>query len=347
MKKKIDIWFDFSNPPHVNLFLPILKHIERRGLSCHSTAREFVETTGLLDKNGVEYSIYGRHGGKNRILKALSLIKRNYLLYTNLPDFRFSISSSFEAPEISWLKKRPAIVFDDNEIAPNWLYAKFARFVIAPSVIDIKAWEKNGINRKKVLQYKGFKEDIYIADYEPDKYFMEHLPFSKFVTIRPENLFAAYVPKNSKTIVPELINTLTLEGYNILYLPRYEKDREYVNEQPNIFIPDKPLSGLDVCYYSDAVLTGAGTFSREAAILGTPAVSFFTGNQFLAVDKKMFEEGMIFHSRNVKKIVNYLKNNPKRERVMDITRSKAVQNEVFTILDKIIIQSAYPVGSKQ
>ena len=42
-----------------------------------------------------------------------------------------------------------------------------------------------------------------------------------------------------------------------------------------IFVPEGPLNGLDVCY-SDAVLTGAGTFAREAAILGTPAISFFT-----------------------------------------------------------------------
>lgn len=334
-----DIWFDFSNPPHVNLFLPVLKHFENKGMKVFSTAREFVETTGLLDKYKIEYRTFGSHGGKNRFLKSYNLLKRNYLLYRHIPDFRFSISSSFEAPEISWIKRRPAIIFDDNEIAPNWLYAKFVRFVIAPSIIDIADWERSGINRKKVIPYNGFKEDIYVADYEPDREFLNNLPFKSFVTVRPENLFAAYVPKNSKSIVPELVEALTLEGYNILYLPRYEIDRKYVSQSSNIYIPDKPLNGLDVCFYSDAVLTGAGTFSREAAILGTPAVSFFAGDQLLTVDRKMVNDGMAFHSRSVQELLSFIGKNPKIEKNLDLRRSKKVQTEVFNILDNIILKN--------
>ena len=49
------------------------------------------------------------------------------------------------------------------------------------------------------------------------------------------------------------------------------------------FHPEEPLNGLDVCYYSKSVLTGAGTFAREAAF-GYLAVSF-SRRKTLTVDK--------------------------------------------------------------
>ena len=92
--KKPKIWFDFSNPPHVNLFLPLLKHFEKKGIKTHSTARDFVETKGLLNKYQIQFQLFGRHGGKNRFAKIYNLLKRNYKLYQHLPSFDFNISSS-------------------------------------------------------------------------------------------------------------------------------------------------------------------------------------------------------------------------------------------------------------
>lgn len=329
------IWFDFSNPPHVNLFRPIIQYFESQGITTFSTARNFVETTALLDKYSIKYRSFGSHGGKNRVVKLYNLIKRDLLLYKNIPDFRLSISSSFEAPEISWLKGNPSVVFDDNETAPNWLYAYFAKYVIAPSVIDKKDWVKNGISDKKVIPYNGFKEDIYIADYYPDPTFLGNLPFNSFVTVRPENLYASYVNKQAVTIVPELLNMLLREGYNILYLPRYGIDRSYAPSCKNIYIPEKPLNGLDVAEYSDILLTGAGTFAREAALLGTPSVSFFAGEKLLSVDKYMINKGLIFHSRNPQEILKFVNQNYSKKRIVKREKSKKVQTEVFNILFKI------------
>ena len=105
----------------------------------------------------------------------------------------------------------------------------------------------------------------------------------------------------------------------------------------NVFIPEKPLAGLDVCYYSKAMLTGAGTFAREAALLGTPAVSFFPGN-YLAVDKEMISRKWEFKSRNPDDIYNYVNSSKKRE--MNIERSKEVQNRVIQIIEKILIENS-------
>jgi uncharacterized protein len=100
-----------------------------------------------------------------------------------------------------------------------------------------------------------------------------------------------------------------------------------------VFIPKGPLKGLDVCYYSKAVLTGSGTFAREAACMGTPAVSFYP-EDLLAVDQKMVNENWMLHSRNPEEIVDYVLN--KKGRSSDLARSKRVQSEVFKIFEDIL-----------
>ena len=336
-KKRLKIWFDFSNPPHVNLFLPLLKHFENKGIETHSTARDFVETKGLLNKYNIKYQLFGKHGGKNRIAKIYNLVKRNIKLFQNIPEFDFNISSSFEAAQVSWLKRKPAIFFDDNEVAPNWVYSKFVKHVFIPIHIDRKLFIKDGIHDSKIIQYKGYKEHIYIADYQPDPNFMESIPFDSFITIRPENLKASYVPDKAQTIVPELINILVENGHNILYLPRYKDDHQYIKTHKQIYIPETPLNGLDVCYYSKAVLTGAGTFAREAALLGTPAISFFAGKKLLSVDQSMVESNLMHHSRDINEIIKILDHSKKKD--PQIEQSKIVQKEVITLLEGIILKN--------
>lgn len=328
------VWFDFSNPPHVNLFKPLLAHFSENEYHTFSTAREFVETIGLLKKYNIAFNTYGKHGGGNRLKKAYNLINRNLLLLRKIPDFDLSVSSSFEAPQVAWLKGRKSVVFDDNEIAPNWLYAKFATKVFYPSVIPKEGWNKVGIKDYKLQPYNGFKEDIYIADYTPDSTFLDQLPFANYVVVRPENILAAYVPKGRKSIVPQLVESLINQGMNVLYLPRYDFDRDYISNHPNIFIPEKPLNGLDVCYYADAVLTGAGTFAREAACLGVPSVSFFAGDDLLTVDKSMIQEKKMFFSRDTDEIIKHLLTTSKKQ--PDFKRSKAVKKEVIEKLTELL-----------
>jgi len=174
-------------------------------------------------------------------------------------------------------------------------------------VIDKKVFFKQGFLENKLYQYNGFKEDIYIADYQPDYRFLSEMPFDNYVLVRPENIQANYIRNgNVKSIAPELLKLLTQKGYNILYLPRYTFDREYAAGLKNIHIPPAPINGLDACYFADAVLTGAGTFAREAACLGVLAVFFYAGKELLTVDQAMTKKGWKFFSRDPEKIVNYL-----------------------------------------
>jgi uncharacterized protein len=293
-----------------------------------------VETTSLLKQNAIEFTEIGKHGGKSKVGKLLAFADREVKLLLKIPCFDISISSNYEAPQISWLRQKTSIVFEDNDISPNWLYSKFASFILCPEAINKQKMLSMGVDPKKLITYPGYKEDIYIAGYKFNPDFLRKIPFTDFVTVRPENLYATYVTKKAVSIVPELINKLSDKNFNILYLPRYQQDLAYITKQKNIFIPDSPLNGLDVCFYSKAVLTGAGTFSREASLMGKPAVSFFAGTTLLSVDKQLIKEGKVFFSRNADEIVEFISS---VESVpSNLNRSVEVQKEVFNKIDQLI-----------
>lgn len=327
------IWIDFDNTPHVNVLLPIIKRLEKDH-ELLFTARDVFETVPMLNHYEINPLVFGKHEGKNRIKKVYGLAARIIELVVKLPKFDIGISlGGNTTATISKFRRKPSIVFSDNDISFKTPAYKFGSYFIFPSYFDTSRLKKKyGVSNEQIFMFKGFKENIYIADYEPDPDFLKLLPFENFITIRPENLKASYVPIDSKTIVPELFERF--RNYNILFLPRYPEERKYAKGFDNIFIPDNPLRGLDVCYYTKAMLTGAGTFARESALLGTPSVSFFPGKIFLTVDIIMQQKGWEFRSRNVDEIFDYLKTAKKRPDEID--NSRFVLDEVMSIIYKIL-----------
>lgn len=339
MKKTI--WFDITNVPHVNFLLPIIRKYENE-MDMVFTVRDFAETKNLFEKRiGRPYICVGQHQGGSKLKKLMSLFKRIMTLYKELPhfDIKISVGGDSSSP-IAWSKRKLTITFDDNETSPNWMYAPFTDLAFWPKVIDKKRLNKQFF-RKNLYQYNGYKEDFYLANYEPDPTFLSKLPFEHYVVVRPENIKASYV-EGRHSIVPELLKALDAQGYNILFLPRYESDRDYAEGIKNIYIPAEAVNGMDACYYADAILTGAGTMAREAACLGVPSVSFFAGAHLLTVDQSLVDQGKMFFSRNVQEIMDYLNNSKTSffiERVGGITgleRCKQVQQEILDVLDQRI-----------
>jgi len=327
------IWIDFDNTPHVNVLLPIIKRLEKDH-ELILTSRDVFETVPMLEHYGINTMIIGTHKGKNRIKKVIGLFSRIIKLLLKVPkfDISFSLGGNTTAT-ISKLRRKPSMVFSDNDISFKVPAYRFGTDFIFPSYFDSsKLEEKYSINPSQMNKFNGFKEDIYIADYKPDPNFLETLPFKDFITIRPENLKASYVPLDSKSIVMDLFEKF--KTYNILFLPRYPEEKMYAEGYYNIFIPEKPLNGLDVCHYTTAMLTGAGTFAREAALLGKPSVSFFPGKVFLTVDKIMQGKGWEFKSRNVDDIYEYVQN--ATDKPNQIERSKLAQTELMIIIQKIL-----------
>jgi predicted glycosyltransferase len=285
----------------------------------------------------MKYQIIGKRVEGNSIKRILGFILRVISLYFKIPKYDISLNHcSVWSIYTSVLRFKKNITITDNEIdhIQNKHLLKHVKYLIVPDAIPKEILINDNMDQKRIYQYHGFKEDIYLADYIPDIEFLKNLPIKDFVTIRPEVLDTTYVPKGISSIVPELLKELKERKIEVLFLYRYEYDKEYAKGFSNVYIPTNALNGLDVCYYSDAVLTGSGTLAREAACMGTPAVSFFPGTQLLAVDQKLIENGWLFHSRNSKKIIKYIDRSKKR--TLELNRSKKVKKELIGILRNII-----------
>ena len=322
------LWFDITNTPHVHFLAPI---IERYSSTSRIlvTVRDYSESVDLARRKFSELPILvGKHGGSSRIMKLAALVRRLHSLSRKVNNFDFALScGGFEACVVARLQRKVAIAFDDNDISPNWMYSHFADHAFFPESVRPSTLLSQGFKSQNMHQYDGYKEDIYIANYQPDESFLSTLPFCDYVVVRPENYMANYLKTCVASIVPRLLYVLSERGYNVLYLPRTDSQRRYAYGLSNIYIPRRPVSGLDACYFSRAVISGAGSLTREAACLGKPAVSFFAGVKLLAVDKKMIGDGWLLHSRNPEEIVEYIGSVTARK--FDRTRSRKVQNGLF------------------
>lgn len=339
MKKKI--WFDITNVPHVNFFLPIIRKYEEE-FDIIFSLRDFAETKSLFEKRiDKPYIEVGQHKGGNKLRKIIGVVERIFLLNKQIPNFDIKISVGGDAScIIAKIRRKLSVTFDDNEKAPNWRYAPFSDLAFWPKVVPQQKLRKQFF-KKNLYQYNGYKEDFYLADYQPNPAFLEQLPFEHYVVVRPENIRANYV-EGRQSIVSELLKQLDAAGYNILFLPRYESDRDYAQGIKNIYMPKEAVNGLDACYYADAILTGAGTMAREAACLGVPSVSFFAGTHLLSVDQSLVDAGKMFFSRDVAQIMQYLEHAKdsffeyRAGGIAGLERCKQVQQEILDVLDQQI-----------
>ena len=340
MKDRITIWFDLTNVPHVNFLLPIIRRYENQ-CDMVFTIRDFAETKSLFEKRvGKPYILIGEHQGGNKLRKIWGVVERVFALNKKVPEFDVKISCGGDASNIvGKLRGKKTITFDDNEKAPNWRYAPFSDLAFWPKAVPTDKLRKQWF-KSNLYQYDGYKENFYLAEYVPNDVFVESLPFAPaadgkkhYVVVRPENIRANYV-EGKTSIVPELLCELEKKGTNILFLPRYETDKEYAKGIANVYMPAEAVNGLDACFYADAILTGAGTMAREAACMGVPSVSFFAGNRLLAVDQSLVDAGKMFFSRDVKEIMRYLEDAKSGEASM--VQSLATQAEIFAKLDEFI-----------
>lgn len=338
----MNILIDIINPSDALFFNSILNAFNSENINITVTVRNRAETIGLVKLFNINSKVVGRdYTGK--VIKPINMIYRTIQLYLNSGKFDYSVS--FEngmCTAVSKLKKKKSILYCDNDLKflqKKSIYQDLETKVksIADHIIIPKGCFEtfaNYLNKEKLIEYNGYKEDVYIADYKPDPQFTEKIPYKNFIVVRPE-AFGSFYVKENKSIVPDLLKGFKKENINVVYLPREKEDFKHA-EGFDIFIPNKPLNGLDLSYYANAILTGSGTMAREAACMGKTSVSFFPSEILLSVDKKLVEEKKMLYSRNVEEITNHIISAYNKKQKIDMTRCKKVKEEVIQKTKKIL-----------
>jgi predicted glycosyltransferase len=192
----------------------------------------------------------------------------------------------------------------DYEHQPaNHLAFRLASRVVVPSAFPEDALRRFGAGREKVRRYEGIKEDVYLADFEPDPRFASLL-FERFgvdttrdtlVVVRPPAGEALYHRFENELFDELLKRLLSRGGVKVLLLARTDAQREELESRfraDNLVAPREALDGANLIAAADLVVSAGGTMNREAAALGVPAATVYAG-RWAALDEQLVREGRL------------------------------------------------------
>lgn len=288
------IWFDCNTAKEALLFPKIIHRIERRGYDYLLTCRDYGVTASLLSTFDLEYKVIGKHGGGTLQGKLLASADRTKLLaeyIINLndektPGFAVYLNSP-EAARVAFGLAIPSACLNDTPHAKATikLVIPFSNYIILPEFIPVQPYTALA-PRDNIQKYEGIDAVEIFRDFKPDEEVLSGLnldPSQRIVLFRPEEAFASYYPSNSDNPLP--IGGKVLEkiishypNVQVVVIPRYLEQRRAIEAQfprENFIIPKEAVDTRSLEAFSDLVITGGSTIAEEAAVQGTPAISYF------------------------------------------------------------------------
>ncbi len=301
------LWIDLANSPHVPFFRALTDRFIAAGHEVEITAREFAETVPLARDAGLNPEVIGAHGGREVSAKAGNLISRASTLArwarTRRIDLAVSHNSYSQILAARLLRIKTATLMDYEHQPANHLAFRFASKIIVPASFPASELRRFGARVGKVRRYHGTKEDVYLADFQPDPAFGERLcelgvnPDNVLVLMRPPAVEALYHRFQNELFDEALAMLLQNENVRVVLLPRNEAQRAAYTAMERLIVPATPLPGAELIAASDLVISAGGTINREAAALGVPAASIYAG-KWAAVDEGLVNEGRLHRLSN-------------------------------------------------
>jgi predicted glycosyltransferase len=295
------IWFDLDNSPHVPLFRPVLADLQSRGVETFVTSRDHAQTEDLLRLWGIPHVCVGKHGGKGKAGKILNLFQRSLQLRRAVGSrpVVLAVSHGSRTQMVAAASMRiKTLVMDDYEYSEQTLARHLADVILVPEGIPPDRLRESGFRMDRVVRYDGFKEETYLRDFVPDPSFRSVLGEREDVILallRPPSVSANYHDSRSEGLFRACLDRLVQEpGVVCLIVNRTPAEMrlfpEGLRNSPAVHFLKKPVDGLQLLWASDLVISGGGTMNREAALLGIPTYSVFSGRR-PAMDERLVERG--------------------------------------------------------
>jgi hypothetical protein len=304
MKKTI--WFDVDNAPHVQIFSRIIKELapDYRILV---TAKDYGQTLELMSFREIEHTVIGRHPGKHLLNKIFGNMIRVFqlTLWARKKNIDLGVSHCSRAMIIAcWLLGIKSLVIFDYEHAEHFILKNLGTYLYVPGYLGKYYLSRIGFPTKKLSEYPGLKENIYLPFFKPDPSILERLNINEneiIVLVRPPSEVSHYNAKIKYDIVDELLAMMIrTQNVRILFSSRYNSQNEkykYFLKNKNVTLIRKVEDGLNLIYHSDLVISGGGTMNREAAAMHVPVYSIFLGKK-PRVDINLEKEGKLAFINN-------------------------------------------------
>jgi uncharacterized protein len=303
------IWIDLANSPHVPLLRPVVSSLRQRGDEVLLTARDHAQTVILAQRSWPEVRVLGGGSPPGRVKKALSIGARASALRrfarSEEPDVAFS-HGSYAQIVAARSARIPAVTMMDYEHQPaNHLSFRLAGRIIVPETFPAEALKRFGARPAKVVRYPGFKEQLYLDDFEPDPAVLAELgldPSRIIAVFRPPPEGALYHRGANERFDDVLEAARRQLDVQVVLLPRTQEQAERYADGVRIA---EGVDGSSLLAFADVVVGAGGTMNRESAILGTPTYTVFAG-ELAAVDRKLMQEGRL-HDLREQGTVDFIK----------------------------------------
>lgn len=297
------IWVDITNAPHVLVLKPIIEVLESRGHEVVITARDFSQTISLLERFELEHHNIGAHRGKSIARKMLGLFNRTSRLMSFVKEnrFKFDLALSHGSNDLAVAARLlgiPHVTMFDYEYATvaHHINFRLSKKVMCPKVID-KAILRKYSWKDKLDQYEGLKEEYYLSGWQPDETVIQQLALDNkrpIAVVRTPPDLALY-HRFENNLFDSVIKNLDALDIQVVVLPRTGSQRETLRamDTKNVIIPEHAIDAQSLVFFADVMISAGGTMNREAAVLGTPVYTVFSG-KLGAVDKELIDNGLMF-----------------------------------------------------
>jgi uncharacterized protein len=297
MSSLLRIWFDILTPKQVMFFKPAIDILKKDNHEILSTSREYKEANELARLRQIELKVVGKHGGADRNQKLLQSANRILKLADLVSEFEPDVAVSFSSPEacrVAFGLGVRNVGFNDSPhaYAVVKLSVPLLDLLLCPWIIPYSSWTRHGIQRRKILKYKGLDPIAWLLrlgklpgglSYDRDYGAQKNNPpldiGKKNVLIRMEEAHASYIAQNRSRnstvrMIDRIIGNLShIANFSILC--RYEDQKSQISERysDRANVISNVVDGLDLISRSDIFVGAGGTMTTEAALLGKPTIS--------------------------------------------------------------------------
>ena len=282
----------------------MIRRLHELGADVHVTARDRTYVPQLLHSFGIRHTVIGHGRPESTIAKARALAARTALLMRYAAGKKFDVAvghgSRALAPAARLSGVKNLTMFDYEHVS-TWIFRTFCDRILIPRATMDRLTRLEPAGRW--VPFDGFKEEVYLAEYVVDSSIRLRLgvkPEDVLVALRPPATTAHYHDPKSEGMLRAITARLgSSTNVRTVWLRRDLADPipnlEWV---PSFIVPRRPLDGPSLLAEADVVISGGGTMTREAALLGTPAFSIFTGPTG-AIDEELSRRGSLVLVRTV------------------------------------------------
>ncbi len=293
------IWIDLTSLPHIHFFRAFIKRQRRAGNEVIVTSREFGLMNDILDKNGIEYTSIGSHGGKglaSKLAKSCSRVSElARFISKHDPDIGLS-KHSVESARVCFGLQIPSVMVIDHETAEAAmrLMVPLTDYIVSPEAIPAEGLRRFGA--RDISRFYGVCEVAHFYDFSPKKDVLRGLGISrgkKVVIARSEPMLSSHNDHQS-TLFSVLEGMKDRGDVEIVFIPRGENDLGRFS-QLDLIVPSSSIDTLSL-YSAASMMIGAGScMNREACIGGCPTISICP-DDLPGVDRLLIDKRLMWHA---------------------------------------------------